>query len=135
MNTATGLALLGDYASKRTEAKNIGKKAGFEKLYRLIDALALEIFSAEQLFAITDCASVLSDLSYVPALDVTVTIGEGVEGTRAYLLSSLAELAQTQITETNYPVVRAYISALGIPERTVILEEMDKRFVNLPQNS
>lgn len=128
VNTATGLALLGDYATKRTEAKNIGKKAGFEALYRLIDQMALEIFSAEKLCAITDRDVTAEMLSYIPSLDVSVTVCEGIEGTRSYVLSALMDLLSVEITVENYPIVRAYVGALGFPERHTLLEELDRRF-------
>ena len=128
VNTATGLALLGDYATKRTEAKNIGKKAGFEALYRLIDQMALEIFSEEKLCAITDRDVTAEMLSYIPSLDVSVTVCEGIEGTRSYVLSALMDLLSVEITVENYPIVRAYVGALGFPERYTLLEELDRRF-------
>lgn len=128
VNTATGLALLGDYATKRQEAKNMGKKAGFEALYRLIDRMALEVFSAEKLQEITDEDISAEMLSYMPAPDVSVTVCEGVEGTRSYVLSALEMLFKTEITKENYPIVRAYVGALGFPERHRLLEALDERF-------
>lgn len=134
VTTATGLALLGDYASKRTKAKNICKKAGFERLYRLIDAMALEIFSAERLHAITDCDGTFCFEDYqrrfgsVPAVDVCIHVGEGFENSRSFTLSALSELCAMEMDETNYPIVRAYISALGIPERAELLAALDRQF-------
>ncbi|MBQ8497151.1 MAG: hypothetical protein IJ489_06850 [Clostridia bacterium] len=136
VTTATGLALLGDYASKRTKAKNICKKAGFERLYRLIDAMVLEIFSAERLHAITDCEGAFcfedyqKTFGFVPMVDVSIHVGEGFENSRSFTLSALSELCTMDMNEMNYPIVRAYISALGIPERTVLTEALDKKFEN-----
>lgn len=133
VNTATGLALLGDYATKRQEAKNMGKRAGFEALYRLIDQMALEIFSVEKLYEITDEDISAEMLSYMPSPDVSVTVCEGVEGTRSYVLSALTDLFKTEITQENYPIVRAYVGALGSPERHKLLEALDARFMPMDE--
>ncbi len=128
VNTATGLALLGDYAKQRTEAKNICKKAGFERLYRLIDMLALEIFSEEKIKEITDLSVLPQMLSYLPSLDISVHIGEGIENSRSLTLAALEKLCELSIDSQNYPLVRAYLNALGIPERAALIEEYDKKW-------
>lgn len=135
VTTATGLALLGDYAARRIQAKNLGKKAGFERLYRLLDYMALECFGDDKIAAILDDGlpvysfdSYIGPLGYVPALDVIVNIGDGVENSRSFTLSALSELCGMEITAENYPVVRAYIGALGIPERASLCAELDRRF-------
>lgn len=134
VTTATGLALLGDYASRRMQAKNICKRAGFERLYRLIDYMALELYDSDKIRAITDSDTgysfegYLGTVGYVPALDVSVHIGEGVENSHSFTLSALSELMETEVTETNYPMVRAYINALGIPERASLTAALDSKF-------
>ncbi len=136
VTTATGLALLGDYASKRTKAKNVCKRAGFDRLYRLIDAMAMEIFSARRLHEITDCEDAFCFEDYilrfgaVPPLDVSIHIGDGFENSRSFTLSALSELCAMEITAENYPIIRAYISALGIPERAALAEALDRKFEN-----
>lgn len=134
VTTATGLALLGDYASRRMQAKNICKRAGFERLYRLIDYMALELYDSDKVKAITDSDTgysfegYLGTVGYVPALDVVVHIGEGVENSHSFTLSALSELMETEVTEANYPMVRAYINALGIPERASLTAALDSKF-------
>ncbi len=128
VNTATGLALLGDYANKRTEAKNAGKKAGFERLYRLIDAMAMEVFSEEKLRAITD-REMLPDMpDYLPTMDVCVSIGDGIQHSRSMTLAALETLCTMDISNENYPVVRAYLNVLGIPERLELIARYDEKF-------
>lgn len=135
VTTATGLALLGDYASRRMQAKNICKRTGFERLYRLIDLMALELFDSEKVRAITDGADgysyegYLGTLGYVPALDIVVHVGEGVENSRSFTLSALSELSALELAPENYPVVRAYINALGIPERASLIAALDAKFL------
>ena len=135
VTTATGLALLGDYASRRMQAKNICKRTGFERLYRLVDLMALELFDSEKVRAITDGADgysyegYLGTLGYVPALDIAVHVGEGVENSRSFTLSALSELSGLALAPENYPVVRAYINALGIPERASLIAALDAKFL------
>ena len=121
-------------------AKNICKKAGFERLYRLVDAMALEIFSAERLHAITDCEGIFcfedyrKTFGHIPTVDVSVHVGEGFENSRSFTLSALSELCTMDVNEINYPIVRAYISALGIPERSTLTEALDRKFENGEMN-
>ena len=115
------------------EAPAMFKKAGFEALYRLIDQMALEIFSVEKLYEITDEDISAEMLSYMPSPDVSVTVCEGVEGTRSYVLSALTDLFKTEITQENYPIVRAYVGALGFPERHKLLEALDARFMPMDE--
>ena len=134
VTTATGLALLGDYASKRTKAKNICKKAGFERLYRLIDALALEIFSAERLHSILRCDGVfcfedyLREFGELPAFHTVIHVGDGLEHSRSFTVSALSELCAMDLGPDRYPLIRAYISALGIPEKAELLQALDRQF-------
>ena len=128
VSTATGLALLGDYAGKRTAAKNICKKAGFERLYRLIDAMAMEVYSEERLKAITDIDMLPDMMDYVPTLDVSIHIGDGISNSRSFTLKALEALCSMDLNAEHYPMVRAYIGALGIPERAELIARLDERF-------
>ncbi len=130
VSTATGLALLGDYAGKRTEAKSICKKAGFERLYRLIDMMAMEVFSDEKLKAITDLDVLPPMMDYLPTLDICVHIGEGINHSRSLTLAALEKLCEMSIDADNYPMVRAYLNTLGIPERAALIAEYDQKFKN-----
>ena len=131
VTTATGLALLSDRANKRMTAKNICKKAGFERLYRLIDYLSLELFDDATVYLIVGSNAASYGYGrdgYLPLLDVTVNIGDGVENSRSFTMSALNDLITMSVTDENYPIVRAYISSLGIPERAAICDALDKRF-------
>ena len=109
-------------------------RAGFERLYSLIDYMALELYDSDKVKAITDSDTgysfeeYLGTVGYVPALDVVVHIGEGVENSHSFTLSALSELMETEVTEANYPMVRAYINALGIPERASLIAALDSKF-------
>ena len=136
VTTATGLALLSDFASKRVSAKQVCKRAGFTRLYRLLDWFALEIFDHEKLEAISagcggameKCQNCIDLMGYVPSLDVKINVGNGIENSRSFTISAISELMKTEITEENYPIVRAYVEALNIPYGNKICESLDARF-------
>ncbi|MBQ9745731.1 MAG: hypothetical protein IJW21_02790 [Clostridia bacterium] len=133
VTTATGLALLSDMASARMSAKNVCKKAGFGELYRLIDLFALEFYTKEKADLVLGgeaktSADYFAEYGYIPALDVRIHIGEGVENSRSFTVSALSELANMEMTAENYPLVRAYINAVDIPEKAALTAELDKKF-------
>ena len=136
VTTATGLALLSDFASKRISAKQVCKRAGFARLYRLLDWFALEIFGHEKLSEISagcsgameKCENCIELMGYVPSLDVKINVGNGIENSRSFTISAISELMKTEITEDNYPIVRAYVEALNIPYGAKICESIDARF-------
>ena len=131
VTTATGLALLSDRAGKRMNAKKICKKAGFERLYRLMDYLALEIYDEADLIRILGEGEDVSEFiggGYVPQIDVKVNIGDGIDNSRSFTLSALSDLMAMDIDEENYPIVRAYISTLGIPERSSLCAAFDEKY-------
>ncbi len=130
VTTATGLALLSDLATERMNAKSVCKKAGFYELYRLMDIFALEFYTAGKAALITNenTENIFAVGAYVPELDVRVNIVEGVENSRSFTVSALGELMNTAVTEDNYPMVRAYLSAVDIPSKSDIIAEFDKKF-------
>ena len=133
VSTATGLALLSDMASARMSAKNVCKKAGFAELYRLIDVFALEFYTKDKTSAVLGegaktSTEYFAEYGYIPEIDVRIHIGEGVENSRSFTVSALAELAGINISAENYPLVRAYINALDIPEKAELTAELDAKF-------
>ena len=130
VTTATGLALLSDLATERMNVKNVCKKAGFYELYRLMDIFALEFYTAGKAKLITDenAEDLFVSGTYVPELDVRVNIVEGVENSRSFTVSALGELMRTSVNAENYPMVRAYLSAVDIPSKSDIIAEFDRKF-------
>lgn len=135
VTTATGLALLSDLAASRASVKNVCKKAGFASLCRLCDIFALEFYTDEKISLIFDgdekAAEYLSKIrsaEYIPEIDVRVNIGEGVENSRSFTISALTSLIDKDVNEENYPLVRAYINAVDIPEKAEIISQLDKKF-------
>ncbi|MBQ7291800.1 MAG: hypothetical protein IJW76_08785 [Clostridia bacterium] len=135
VTTATGLAILSDLAAARIGAKNVCKKEGFRELYRLCDLFALEFFTKEktELVLGSDAngktsAEYFAEYGYIPEIDVRIHIGEGAENSRSFTISALSELASMEITAENYPIVRSYISALDLPNKAELTEELDKKY-------
>lgn len=135
VTTATGLALLSDLAASRASVKNVCKKAGFASLCRLCDIFALEFYTDEKISLIfdgdekaTEYLSKIRSADYIPEIDVRVNIGEGVENSRSFTISALTSLIDKDVNEENYPLVRAYINAVDIPEKAEIISQLDKKF-------
>ena len=136
--TATGLALLSDFAGKRVNAKNSCKKAGFSRLYRLIDCLALEIYGKEKLISIgaydegmpCDGIDYINTYGYVPDIDIRIHVGDALEYSRSFAISALKSLMEAEITKENYPVVREYIRAIELPECAALVEALDTLYKN-----
>ncbi len=135
VKTATGLALLSDLAATRMSAKNVCKKEGFRELYRLCDLFALEFYTKEKVSLILGAdvggktsTEYFAEYGYIPEIDVRIHIGEGVENSHSFTLSALSELAAMEITEENYPLVRAYINALDLPTKAELTEALDNKY-------
>lgn len=130
VTTATGLALLSDLATERMSAKNVCKKAGFYDLYRLMDIFAMDFYNNEKIELVTGekPCELISTYGYASELDVRIHIGEGVENSRSFTVSALSELMKTNVNEENYPMVRAYISAVDVPSKSEIIAALDERF-------
>ncbi len=135
VKTATGLALLSDLAATRMSAKNVCKKEGFRELYRLCDLFAMEFYTKEKVSLILGAdaggktsTEYFAEYGYIPEIDVRIHIGEGVENSHSFTLSALSELATMEITEENYPIVRAYINALDLPTKAELTEALDNKY-------
>jgi hypothetical protein len=90
--------------------------------------MAMEVYSEEKLKAITDMDALPDMMRYVPTLDVSIRIGDGIRNSRSFTLSALEALCTMNIDAEHYPMVRAYIGALGIPERAELIARLDERF-------
>lgn len=141
VTTATGLALLSDFASKRVSAKSASKKAGFARLYMLADYLALEVYGREKLRAIgiggddvSDGIDYISSCGYVPKLDVRVFVGDGVEFSRSYAISALKSIMETSVTKDNYPIVKEYIRAMKLPDGNSLIAALSELFEKETEN-
>jgi hypothetical protein len=99
----------------------------------LIDLFALEFYTEEKNALVLGedaktSSAYFAEYGYIPTVDVRIHIGEGVENSRSFTLSAIAEIASMSITAENYPLVRAYINAVDIPQKADITSELDKKF-------
>lgn len=154
--TATGLAMQREDADNQANIKKSDRTAGFERLYELLDWLALEFYDDDRMIFLGgmgengenirfsynsgNFATVLDavlDLDgnvmreprrYYPVVDVTVNAGEGiVKGTRA-TLETLDKLTMANITPENWKIFAAELEILQIPQKTEIVADWEARF-------
>ncbi len=140
VTTATGIALLNERAENRKSIKNIDRNAGFKRLYMLIDYTCLENYNDGRIIrmGLEEGEDVVYSFggfmrksrqgSYIPELDVTIHTGSAITNSKAFTVSALTSLIGTDINETNYRLVKAYVEAIGIPERSEICESLDRQF-------
>lgn len=142
VTTSSGIAMLNDRARSRQDIKKVDRKAGFERLYKLIDYTALEHFDDNRIiflgakskdeppinftFNSDNMKMVNADgEEYYPTVDVTINVGDGLKNSKAFTTLSVKEILGIPITPENYKIVQAYIDLTGIPQRQEL-----KRFVD-----
>ena len=153
--TAAGMSMLRSDAGVQSDIKKADRNAGFERLYELLDCLALEFFDDDRLlflgagderkaesrifnadaFACTmppvlspDGKVVREEHTYFPRVDVTVTAGDSVRKSKQSTLHSLQELTRTPVTAENWKLIAAQLELLELPERRTIVEDWERRF-------
>lgn len=154
--TATALALQREDADNQSSIKKADRTAGFERLYELLDWLALEfydddrmiflgakekgekpvqlIFNSQNLVgelpAVTDLEGnvVRPAKPYYPVIDVTVNAGEGVIKGKRATLEVLDKLVATPVTAENWKLLAAELEILEIPQKQEIVAEWERRF-------
>lgn len=155
--TATGLAMQREDADNQANIKKSDRTAGFERLYELLDWLALEFYDDDRMIFLGGMgedgenikfsynsgsyATMLPEVRdaltgevvreprrYYPVIDVTVNAGEGVvKGTRA-TLETLDKLTMAQVTAENWKIFAAELEILQIPQKTEIVADWEARF-------
>lgn len=140
VTTATGIALLNERAKTRKNLKNIDRNAGFKRLFSLIDYTSLECFDDGKVFELgavgkddiiyrySDFTKKNKNGTYIPVVDVVIHTGSGMENSKAFTVSALSTLAGLKINADNYKFIKAYIDAIGIPERAEICDFLEARF-------
>lgn len=159
--TASGLAMLREDADSQSRIKNADRQRGFERLYELLDWLALEWYDdnrmlylgateeraaealsfnslllAETSPAIMDAVTgklVREEFEYWPKVDVTVTAGDGVMKGKQATLTALQTLANAAITAENYKLYEAMLDILDIPQKQDIISDWETRFGGNPE--
>ena len=156
-DTASGLAMLRSDAESQADIKKADRNRGFERLYELLDALALEFYDEDRMIylgadekgereavcfpfnannyaelvpPVTDGSGrVLSEAwQYFPKVDVTVTAGDSVLQGKQATLETLQQLAASQITAENWKLFAAQLELLNLPGKQEIIEDWRSRF-------
>ena len=165
VTTATGLAMMRQDAQSQADIKSADRNAGFERLYELLDWLALEFFDDDRLLyigadelkdraaqtmefnadafwdtmpAVTDPAGnvVREEWKYFPRVDVTITAGDSVAHGKAQTMQALQALTQSQITPENWKLFAAQLDLMNLPGKQEIIEEWQRRFeTTIPQSA
>ena len=161
VDTATGMAMLRSDAQTQADIKKSDRNQGFERLYELLDWLALEFFDddrmlfigaddakerppqtlefnadsfAQQMPEVYDLEGnvVREPWTYWPKVDVTITASDSVAKSKAQTLQTLQALTQSQITADNWRLFAAQLDLLDIPGRQEIVRDWEQRFAMQP---
>ena len=165
VTTATGLAMMRQDAQSQADIKGADRNAGFERLYELLDWLALEFFDDDRMLfigadelkdrkaqtlefnaddfwdtmpAVTDPAGnvVREEWRYFPRVDVTITAGDSIAHGKAQTLQALQALTQSQITAENWKLFAAQLELIDLPDKQEIINEWKRRFeTTIPQSA
>lgn len=159
ITTATGMAMLRADAQSQEDIKKADRNAGFERLYELLDWLALEFYDDGRMLFIgadpshdrpaeamtfnsNDLSQVMPavrDLSgeivreswtYWPKVDVTITASDSVTKSKAQTLQVLQALTQAQVTPENWRLFAAQLDLLDIPGKQEIIDQWQQQFNN-----
>ncbi|MBR6208725.1 MAG: hypothetical protein IKQ69_06980 [Oscillospiraceae bacterium] len=146
VTSATGLALLRSDAQTQAEIKRQDRNAGFERLYELLDWLALEFFDDDRMLFLGADPSRgrparsmrfnADDLSeerqegrrYWPRIDVTVTASDSVIRSKAATCQALQALSSSNVTAENWRLFAAQLEVLDIPGKQEIIDDWRRRF-------
>ena len=158
VTTASGIAMLRSDAQGQADIKSSDRNAGFERLFELLDWLALEFYDDDRMIflgadeekgrndpvsirfnarnladtmpQITDTNGevVREEWRYYPKVDVTITAGDSVVKGKQETLNALATLTQAQITPDNWQLFAAQLSILDIPNKQDIINMWTAKF-------
>lgn len=157
VTTATGLAMMRQDAQSQADIKGADRDAGFERLYELLDWLALEFFDDDRMLFIgademkdrapqamtfnadsftavmpkvLDGAGnvVREEWQYFPRVDVTITAGDSIAHGKAQTLQALQALTQSQITAENWKLFAAQLELIDLPSKQEIINEWQQKF-------
>ena len=155
--TAAGLSLLRSDARGQADIKHHDRNAGFERLYELLDWLALEFFDDDRMLFIgademtkraagamrfnadnysermpevrdLDGNVVRQGWTYWPRVDVTITAGDSVVRGKEATLQALGALTANRITGDNWRLFAAQLEVLDIPGKQEIIDGWRSRF-------
>lgn len=161
VTTASGLSMLRADEREQSDIKRADRNAGFERLYELLDWLALEFYDDERLLYIgapdgsdepgrrmvynsasfarklPEVRSLTGEIlepprTYFPRLDITVQAADGRRRNRQMTLEALDSLTRANVTAENWRIFAAELEILDIQGRREIVEEWERRFAPAP---
>ena len=159
VTTASAMAMQRADAQTQGDIKRADRNAGFERLYELLDWLALEFFDDNRMLflgadpekdrpaeAMRFNSDMLSEVmpeimdlngnvvreswTYWPKVDVTITAGDSVAHSKQATLQALQMLTQVQITPENWKLFAAQLDLLDIPGKQEIIDGWKQQFEN-----
>lgn len=158
--TAAGLAMLREDANEQESIKASDRRSGFERLYHLLDWLALEFFDDDRLIYLgadknknrekpvsmnynsAEFAETMSEVydaegtvvreawEYFPTVDVTLNAGDSVVKGKQATLQALSTLCQSEITQDNWQLYASQLEVLDLPDKDKIIAFWKQRFEN-----
>ena len=157
IDTATGMAMLRADAQTQASLKTADRNAGFERLYELLDWLALEFFDDDRMLfigadpskdreatamrfnadAFSEIMPEVYDLegnvvrdawTYWPKVDVTITASDSLVRGKKATLDALNALASSQVTAANWRILAAELDLLDLPGKQGIIDEWERQF-------
>ena len=157
VDTAAGLAMLRSDAQTQASIKTADRNAGFERLYELLDWLALEFFDDDRMlfigadeardkpaesmaFNADDFASTMPEVTdlegnvvreawtYWPRVDVTITASDSLVRGKQATMNWLQTLAGVQVTPQNWKILSSMVDMMDIPGKQDIIDEWQKQF-------
>ena len=157
VDTAAGLAMLRSDAQTQASIKTADRNAGFERLYELLDWLALEFFDDDRMlfigadeardrpaesmkFNADDFASIMPEVTdlegnvvreawtYWPRVDVTITASDSLVRGKQAIMNWLQTLAGVQVTPQNWKILSSMVNMMDIPGKQDIIDEWQKQF-------
>ena len=157
IDTATGMAMLRQDAQTQASIKTADRNAGFERLYELLDWLALEFFDDDRMlfigadearekpaermeFNADDFSQEMPEVldldgnvvreawTYWPRVDVTITASDSLVRGKKATMDMLQGLAGTEVTAANWKLLAAVVDMMDIPGKQDIIDEWERQF-------
>lgn len=146
VTTASGIAQLNERADARKNIKKADRLIGFELLFEMIDLHVLEFYDDDRMIYLGakeerkepvsftfNATNFKDENGYVPRVDTTVNAGDGVTKSPAFTTAALSDLAKMPITPANAEIVKQFVNLIGIPNRQLISDSIDKAMEPVPQ--
>lgn len=145
VTTASGIAQLNERADYRKNIKKADRTAGFQRLFKLIDYMALEFYDDNRIIYIgadkdggepnifqynSDNILQQDQLGeqYIPDVDIKIIASDPLTKSKSFTLSATENLLAKQITPSNYKIVESMIEIMNLPNRKEISDMLEQTF-------